>query len=374
MTIYTTPLQFGYFLAWLLAILLWLRGWREERLSDTMLGFVLFLLAQELQDYTFGFAGINFLWDEMNGFPRSTMLLFGPAVYFYLNAQINRDFRFSGKDLLNLIPYLLYFFFNLAIFLQGKVVVNHWQENQIGNIFNIAERLAILISLIYYFTKSLKIYKHYRSWTETQFSDTEAVSFVWFRNFLYVIIIGQVFKWLWFGIDEVMNLDFYQDWWWNLTEVLVVCYVGIKGYSQVQSKKLFFNEKLTVKNENLVESFSKNETIPQDFEIWKTKILKLMNEDKIYLEPELSLSDLAIKLKTNTSVLSSVINTIFGKNFNDFINEFRVEEFKKQMQNAYNQHFTLLAIAFDCGFNSKATFNRAIKKFTGQSPKDFVSV
>ena len=94
-----------------------------------------------------------------------------------------------------------------------------------------------------------------------------------------------------------------------------------------------------------------------------------MLQDKLYLEPELSLSDLAVKLKTNTSVLSAAINSNFGKNFNDFVNEYRVEEFKKQIKLPENQHYTLLAVAFDCGFNSKATFNRAFKKFTGQAPK-----
>ena len=58
------------------------RGYREGRLSDTLLGWLMFILAMELQDYTFGFAGINILWDELNGFPRGVSFLFGPVVYF----------------------------------------------------------------------------------------------------------------------------------------------------------------------------------------------------------------------------------------------------------------------------------------------------
>ncbi|MEZ4905955.1 MAG: helix-turn-helix domain-containing protein [Spirosomataceae bacterium] len=84
------------------------------------------------------------------------------------------------------------------------------------------------------------------------------------------------------------------------------------------------------------------------------------------------MADLAQKLKTNPSVLSAAINQNFGKNFNDFVNEYRIEEFKKQIQLPENKKLTLLAIAFDCGFNSKATFNQAFKKLTGQSPKEFV--
>ena len=97
-------------------------------------------------------------------------------------------------------------------------------------------------------------------------------------------------------------------------------------------------------------------------------------KEKSYLNPELTLSELAIKLNTNTSVLSAVINTGFGKNFNDFVNEYRVEEFKRKAAAPDSKHLTLLAIAFDCGFNSKATFNRAFKKVTDLSPKAFLEM
>ena len=99
-----------------------------------------------------------------------------------------------------------------------------------------------------------------------------------------------------------------------------------------------------------------------------------MQEEKLYLQPELNLSDIVNRLKTNISILSGVVNSAFGKNFNDFVNEYRVNEFKERIYLPENKNITLLGIAFDCGFNSKATFNRAFKKFTGKSPKDFLEV
>ena len=71
-------------------------------------------------------------------------------------------------------------------------------------------------------------------------------------------------------------------------------------------------------------------------------------------------------------LLSAVINSGFSKNFNDFVNEFRVNVFKEKIKDPKLQHLTLLAIAFDCGFNSKATFNRSFKKATGLSPKEWL--
>jgi AraC-like DNA-binding protein len=77
-------------------------------------------------------------------------------------------------------------------------------------------------------------------------------------------------------------------------------------------------------------------------------------------------------LKTNASVLSKMINQGFNLNFNDFINYYRIEAVKEKIKNGEQKTQTLLGIAYDCGFNSKATFNRAFKKATNQSPKDWI--
>jgi len=362
MSLYTTPLQFGYFFGLLFALLLWIRGWQEESLSDRLLGWVLFLLAVDVQDYTFGFAGINFLWEELNGFPRSLNLLFGPAVYFYLKSQTNRQFRFTGTDFWHLAPWLVYFLFHLSIFLQGRYTVQAWQASPGYQIADWIETGFFLFSYGFYFKKSLELYQNYRKWTETQFSDIEAVSLIWYRNFLYLMIFSIVFKWTWFLIDLILNLDFYQDWWWNLATVAIIVYVAVTGYRQQQVVQLSFSAPVgPVKR-----------VIPDiDTAFWKQKLLDLMESEKPYLEPELSLADLARKLKIAPPLLSQVINTAFEKNFNDFINAYRVEDFKNRLGNADVRHLTLLGVAFDCGFNSKATFNRAFRKHTGQSPSEY---
>ena len=377
MSIYETPLQFGYFLALLFAVLLLFRGWQEERLSDRLLGAVMFLLAMEIQDYTFGFSGINYLWEKLDGFPRYFTLAFAPTVYFYLKAQINRDFRFKAVDLAHYVPYFIYFLINIAVFVQGKEALHAFRTSALSNWLGWVERITIWGSYIYYFYQSLRLYHQYRHWTETQFSDTELVSFIWLRNFIYLIIAGEVFKLAWSVADNLLgDLPFEQDWWWHLLTIVIICYVGIKGYAQVQPNKLNFSEQAAQNEASKVivlanKTERPNAATQADYTDWKAKIDRLMNEEKIYLEPELTLSDLASRLKTNVSLLSGIINGGYGKNFNDFVNEFRVEEFKKQRQNADNKHLSLLGIALDCGFNSKATFNRAVKKFTGNSPKNF---
>jgi AraC-like DNA-binding protein len=395
MSIYETPLQFGYFLGLLFAVLLLLRGVQAERLSDKLLGCVLFFLAMEIQDYTFGFSGINVLWEELNGFPRHFSLVFPASVYFYLQAQINRDFRLKRQHLGHLLPYLVYFMAHIVFFVQGKAAVEAFNQSTFAWVFNQLEVLAIWACYIFYFTKSLRLYHAYRAWTETEYSDTEQIGFVWLRNFIYLIIAGEAFKWSWNIADNLLgDLPYEQDWWWHLLTVGIICYVAIKGYTQPQSKKIRYETKthtLTywakaetvndaqAKTVNDAQAETTNEATNETTEAQKTvlidaaliaKILKIMEEDCIFLDADISLSELSAKLKTNNSLLSAAINQHFGKNFNDFINGYRVAEFQRQVALPANQHLTFLAIALDCGFNSKATFNRAYKKLTGNAPSD----
>ena len=364
MSIYTTPLQFGYFLALLMAILFWVRGYREERLSDKKLGCVLFLLGMEIQDYTFGFAGINVLWNELNGFPRGTALLFGPAVYFYLRTQISRDFKLEKKHFGHLLPWLLPFIFDLSVFLNGPLAVQKWQSSECIAYLNLPIQLIIWCSYIYYFTLSLRLYWEYREWAKNQFSDQDLISFTWFRNLIYFMIFGILFKESMGMIDRIFNLDFYQDWWWNLAMAAIIFYVGIWGYSQVQPGQIEFDtDESTGTDKN-------DKALNEDLEIWKRKIQDLMEAQKPYLESQLSLKSLALKLKTNPSVLSAAIIQNFKKNFNDFVNEYRVQEYLTLSNQSQYDHYTLLALAMECGFNSKSTFNRAFKKNTGRTPKE----
>ena len=102
------------------------------------------------------------------------------------------------------------------------------------------------------------------------------------------------------------------------------------------------------------------------------RLLRYMEAGKPYLENHLSLRQLAEELDVNANYLSQVINEKHGKNFFEFINCYRVNELKKMMDNPNNRQFTLLAMAFDCGFNSKTTFNTAFKRITGLTPSQYL--
>jgi ligand-binding sensor domain-containing protein/AraC-like DNA-binding protein len=111
-------------------------------------------------------------------------------------------------------------------------------------------------------------------------------------------------------------------------------------------------------------------TIPKS-KAYLERVLQLMNEEKPYLDSELSLQKLASRVEITKEDLSQVINEHLGCNFNNFINRYRIEEAQQKLLDPRENQFVLLKIAFDVGFNSKSVFNAAFKKFTGVSPSQY---
>ncbi len=421
------------------AILLILRGRREERHSDFWLAFLLTLLGLSGVPFMLGWFGISFLWEKLTFLPWDGLgYAYVPTMYFFLRSLVNSEWRFSWRrDWKHYALYMFYFTYHLIIGGYGlidKNFVNWWWHGAesllaveiFWDIMNYGQES-------FYFILCYRLYKDYRAWTVNEFSDVERVSYQWFYNFLVVhfsVVVVEFFNDLWL---KLVNYSYAEMWAIYIAELILVYYISISGYAQARVKEVHFTRKsnflpekdiflpenafytegspetnfenkleaLPVDNALVSEKTDGLETLKThdletaamdngventsqtndskalrdaDLALWKRKVLTCLEKEKSYLNPELTLSELAIKLNTNTSVLSAVINSGFGKNFNDFVNEYRVEEFKRKAAAPDSKHLTLLAIAFDCGFNSKATFNRAFKKVTDLSPKAFLEI
>jgi AraC-like DNA-binding protein len=105
---------------------------------------------------------------------------------------------------------------------------------------------------------------------------------------------------------------------------------------------------------------------------YHAKLREIMSNEQLFINSELTLTDLADALGIHPNYVSQIINEREGKTFYDYVNELRVEEFTRKVALPKNKHLTLLAVAFDCGFNSKSSFNRCFKKVKHCSPSEFV--
>ncbi len=110
-----------------------------------------------------------------------------------------------------------------------------------------------------------------------------------------------------------------------------------------------------------------------DWSVWKQKLDQLMMEGQVFKDPLLTLPGLAEQLGLAPRNLSMLINEAYQMNFNDFVNRHRTDAVVRMFEAGEHSLQTLLGIAYDCGFNSKSTFNRTFKKHKGLSPREFLA-
>jgi AraC-like DNA-binding protein len=379
LNIYAIVLLFAFTQGLFYIFLFIKRGIQEERKSDFWMAALIAALCIFNLGWMLGFMGIYVLGQELWFFPHDVGLVIGPIIYYYLKTQINTDFQFTKQDFKHFIPYCIYFIYHLALFLMGKNMVDWW-ANKVHNPLHIGdiESYVSIISACVYMVASWRLYQKYLVWLPIERSDTEGVRFDWYRHFLWAIVLAVVSALVFFVLGFWVELSYWDIWIQRVIVAAVIYYISFAGYVQAQPRHLVFEEKkednppitdlAVVENEVKIEP----KIDIQELEKWKTKIENIMQKDKLFLNSELTLSELSDKLNSHNSLISNVINTAFQKNFNDFVNEFRVNVFKEKINDPKLKHLTLLAIAFDCGFNSKSTFNRAVKKVTGQMPSEFL--
>jgi AraC-like DNA-binding protein len=158
----------------------------------------------------------------------------------------------------------------------------------------------------------------------------------------------------------------------------IVYFLGYFAIHQPEIFKLpqreveFFENPLPVNPlNNYLPTPDKTDVVDENIMVLKSQLETYMDKHKPYENPKLTLNDLAAKLKIQPHILSKVINDGFDKNFFDLVNTYRIEEFKRRIEDPRYKNYTLLSLAFEVGFNSKTAFNRSFKKITNQTPSDF---
>jgi hypothetical protein len=193
--------------------------------------------------YMLGFGGIEILWRQLEFVPRDLGLLLGPFIYFYLRSQFDASFRFRLRDAWHAVPFLIHAAYHMAVFAQGPDFVQDWQKTvhwplHIGDV----EYAFMVGQQFLYLYWSVQLYRGYRIWIKNQFSETDSISFRWYRNFLLALAVTMVFSLFMALLDIYLNLSFWQDWWGNLVCTLLIYYVSIEGYAQAQpARKLSYN-------------------------------------------------------------------------------------------------------------------------------------
>jgi len=320
------------------------------------------------------------------------ILTWFPLLYLSLKYLISSHKRFVTKDLLHFVPFALSILLHSGFFFKSadeKVVLNQSTDGYYFVIDILFQEFIGLQGVVYSILSLILLRKYKNSVINFQSNIYSRV-----LNAYKVGIIISLSSWSigivavhleMFGINPGVDLFVFV----YLAFVIIIYLISILMIRSPEIFKLSEAE-LNARNNNFTETEveSENRTnsdyskkpdavdqSEQDFFLVdiNEKLSVIMEKQKPYLNPDLSLQDLAKILDISRHNLSAVINNYRKMNFYEFVNSYRVEEVKQLMKNKQNQRDKVMNLAYDAGFNSNASFYRIFKNITGQTPTQFRS-
>lgn len=357
---------------------------KPKALHDAILFYWLLYLGFFIGLNTFG---DNLPFSNFKLFPAyvtTLFLLHGPFLYLYTLALTSHDRVRTKKSFLHFIPFILFLaYLVIASFYpeySGRISLDHVSTHVPSpTIFVLMLLMTAISGPVYFYLSIVAVQKHKQKYLDN-FSTIEKINLNWLRILLYLFGI----IWLILIIIAITHHVFHyasMDFCINGLFLSLSAFILLIGYYGLRQTEIFTRlpEVVIPKVENKIEEYDydskeKYINIPlseDELSGYIDKITTYMDNEKPWLNPELTLPLLAAGLEIPTHHLSRVINEKFGRNFFDFINEYRVNEFKNKLFNPTYHNFSLLGIAFECGFNSKSAFNRVFKKTTGLTPSEY---
>ncbi len=224
----------------------------------------------------------------------------------------------------------------------------------------------LVLQVVFYMACSVHRLARYHSWIRENFYNLNQINLRWLTT-LSICFLVIVLIWVIFGYGDIAILIkvlgeppiFVAYLFWSLMSLVVL----LIGYAGIARPEILLQEGFAT---NLEQARSK--LAASEIAGYAKKLESIMLHSKPYLDPTLRLTQLAERMEVNTSILSAVINQHYQRNFNDYVNAYRVHEVQLRMKDPEYEQLTLLGLALESGFNSKSTFNAVFKKTTGLTP------
>ncbi len=292
-----------------------------------------------------------------------------PIFYFTIIYYVKPNKKWKPIYFLHFIFGLLFIIFeqNSTQIVNGNLVINKTVSSSFLIYFNEFLMYIVLPSqfIIYFWQCFKEIEKHNQNIKKFS-SNTEGIDLKWLKYILYIIISFSFFFVIYIFTQSAVMIN----------SLLLVSLLFI-GYNAMRQKEIFpysidsKNEIPTIiREERKQKSTKKRELNAEDKKVYEN-LLQIMQNDKPFLNSDLSLFNLANKLGISAHNLSFIINECSGENFNQFVNRYRIEEAKKLIVNPKMNHLNILGIGYEVGFNSKSTFITTFKKVTDQTPNEY---
>ncbi|GAB5398925.1 MAG: hypothetical protein Aureis2KO_05100 [Aureisphaera sp.] len=341
-------------------IILW-RTHTLHKVANRFLATILFFFSYRLLAETLYFFGLG-RYDTWYYFLLEFNWIYGTLIYFFALSYTNPNFRVKRKHWIHFLPVTIEVIWSFFIKSQnfywdgtresltwlgywGYVVWMHFPT-----MYVIGGALIVL-----YGYKALKVLKHppeiegYRLIPQnTQWIKRVVLALVVFSVLFTLFTIAH-----YFFFDYAFSFFGYPIF---ATMAVLTYWLGLEGFSR---RNTIAFKRVEVPSEKEMEQLK----------VIAQKITQKMQDEQLFKNSELTVGMLSEAIGTKPYLVTKSLSTIFNKKFTDYVNELRFQELKTLLSQPENEKFTLLSLAFEAGFNSKASFNRTVTRITGKSPK-----
>jgi AraC-like DNA-binding protein len=339
---------------------------KPATIANRLMAAWLFLISIELI-----IALLNSTVIEMYSFP-FVAFTYGPLLYLYVRFMTDPERKFNWLALIHFIPFI--------VFLTVSVIFREVHLlKDLRNFFKPDRFIALRVAYSACFFFSVTVYsilafieigKHQKKLKDLISFTSGIITLNWLKilsisyyvAFLILFILG--------GLNMIGNFIPFDPYFVVFT-FISICSFAYSFY--VIKQPAIYGEEIKVAggDNKETEKYAKSGLKEHQAKDYLDKLLACMENDKPYLDRNLSIQDLSDRTGIPRHHITQVLNEVYGRNFFTFINEYRVNEVIARFSNPKNDNFTILAIAYDAGFNSKTTFNSIFKSQTGMTPSEY---
>ncbi|HLI76203.1 MAG TPA: helix-turn-helix domain-containing protein [Acidobacteriaceae bacterium] len=357
-----------------LAVALLLLGRAASRVANRFLAAFVFVTVLRIVPYAIGYAGFYDAYPWLSFAPYNLSLAFGPLIFLYVVCLSSRDL--PSRWPLHLAPAAAQLAYYLLIFPQSLSFKNHWDLAVQDPWVVPLEQTATFVSSAIYLWAAARHYRSYRRSLNDQVSFAFEFRLSWIRNFLFASI-ALVLTWGAFVTFArfVRPLNYFNEFWLYVVFAVFVEYLALEGWRHAGDDiPIVQAVPAAAGGESSANTEAEAAKVTPQARDWQEQGRAWLHEieaRELWRNPDLTAAMLARELGTNTTYLSRALNEGLGQTFSECINRLRVTEVQRMLTKDTGRD--LLAIAFEAGFRSKASFNRAFKLHTRNTPSGFRS-
>ncbi len=277
-------------------------------------------------------------------------LVYAPLIYLYVRSVLYKDFKFRFILSLHFMPFVV-------------GLLSGFGEN---NFCSLLVKVSF-VSIFIYIVISVRLWFIYRKTLIRTTSTPDPHKYRWIQSmlffFIFIIIVNlcqHIFKGIYLG-NIYIPLHYF-------THLLMLTFVIFAQYQSLTGliwlRKISSEDSILLKPKKIDKTEEKYTEDLQQIEL-------LLQNEKLFLEPNLTIKELAEKMEWSPRKISIIINSASGTNFSDYINRMRIEEACNRFINPKDKKETISEVLFDCGFNSRSVFNSLFKLYTGHTPSSY---